>query len=47
VKDRLFEVAKKLEANQEASGGWAHGPGGPNALGYLELEIVGNWSLIF
>lgn len=46
VKAKLFEVAKKLEVNQEASGGWAHGPGGPNALGYLELEIVGNWSLM-
>src|SRR5581483_8208884 len=32
VKTKLFEVAKKLETNQEASGGWAHGPGGPNAL---------------
>ncbi len=46
AKARLFEVAKKLEKNQEASGGWAHGPGGPNSLGYLELEIVSNWSLM-
>jgi hypothetical protein len=46
VKAKLFEVAKRLEQNQEASGGWAHGPGGPNALGYLELEIVGNWGLL-
>jgi hypothetical protein len=46
VKAKLFEIAKRIEANQETSGGWAHGPGGPNALGYLELEIVGNWSLM-
>jgi hypothetical protein len=43
---KLEEVAKLIEANQEASGGWAHGPGGPNALGYLELEIVGNFALM-
>ena len=46
VKAKLFEIAKRLEAQQESSGGWAHGPGGPNALGYLELEIVSNWSLM-
>lgn len=36
----LHETARVLCANQEDSGGWAHGPGGPNALGYLELNIV-------
>lgn len=46
VKAKLFELAKRIEAQQEASGGWAHGPGGPNALNYLELEIVSNWSLM-
>ncbi len=46
VKVKLFEIAKRLEAQQESSGGWAHGPGGPNALNYLELEIVSNWSLM-
>lgn len=46
VKAKLDEVVKVLQKNQEASGGWAHGPGGPNALGYLELEILSNWSLM-
>jgi Family of unknown function (DUF6288) len=39
------ELVVRIERNQEESGGWAHGPGGPNALGYLELEIVGNYLL--
>jgi len=45
VARKLQEIAKKLVANQEESGGYAHGPGGPNALGYLELEIVSNYAL--
>ncbi len=45
VRVRLAEIIKKLEENQEQSGGWAHGPGGPNALGYLELEIMSNFAL--
>jgi hypothetical protein len=45
VARKLGEIAKKLVANQEGSGGYAHGPGGPNALGYLELEIVSNYAL--
>jgi len=36
----LHYCAKRLLETQEASGGWAHGPGGPNALGYVELNIV-------
>jgi Family of unknown function (DUF6288) len=43
IRERLTEVVRKIEANQEATGGYAHGPGGPNALGYLELEIVSNY----
>ena len=39
------EIATTLCARQEASGGFAHGPGGPNALGYLELNIVGGFVL--
>jgi len=39
-KQALHDAAKKLAANQEQSGGWAHGPGGKNALDYLELNIV-------
>ncbi len=40
VKDKLIECGRSLAERQEASGGWAHGPGGANALGYLELNIV-------
>ncbi|MCB9834248.1 MAG: hypothetical protein H6807_17425 [Planctomycetes bacterium] len=42
---RLEEMVKQLQDNQEQSGGWAHGPGGPNSLGYLELEIMSNFAL--
>lgn len=42
---RLTEFMQTIEKNQEPSGGWAHGPGGPNALNYLELQIVGNLEL--
>ncbi|MBN2489361.1 MAG: PDZ domain-containing protein [Planctomycetes bacterium] len=43
--DALKAIAHKLIDNQEASGGYAHGPGGPNALDYVELEIVSNYAL--
>lgn len=36
----LARCAATLAERQEESGGWAHGPGGPNALGYLELNIM-------
>ena len=36
----LQKVADTLCARQEVSGGYAHGPGGKNALGYLELNIL-------
>jgi hypothetical protein len=32
--------AEAIRKNQETSGGWAHGPGGPNGLGYVELNIM-------
>lgn len=41
----LQSCADQLVARQEQSGGWAHGPGGPNALGYLELNIVSGLAL--
>lgn len=41
----LKQIGEKLLQNQETSGGWAHGPGGPNALGYVELEVMSNWAL--
>jgi hypothetical protein len=36
---------KALVERQEKSGGWAHGPGGKNALNYLELNIVGGYAI--
>jgi hypothetical protein len=45
VKEKLAKVRDTILKNMEATGGWAHGPGGPNALGYLELEIVSNYCL--
>lgn len=41
----LQRIATALQENQESSGGLAHGPGGPNALDYVELNIVGGLSL--
>jgi hypothetical protein len=41
----LSRIITTLVDNQEPSGGWAHGPGGRNPLGYLELEVLGNWAL--
>ncbi|MCA8937033.1 MAG: hypothetical protein KDB68_12610 [Planctomycetes bacterium] len=43
VDDKLEWIAETILANMEATGGFAHGPGGPNALNYLELEIVSNY----
>ena len=40
VLDALHYCAQRLVETQEPSGGWAHGPGGKNALGYIELNIV-------
>jgi hypothetical protein len=40
VLDALHHCAERLVAVQEESGGWAHGPGGKNPLGYIELNIV-------
>ncbi|MHC4660280.1 MAG: DUF6288 domain-containing protein [Planctomycetota bacterium] len=45
IKTVLDEVVRLLAESQEPSGGWGHGPGGPNALGYVELEVVSNWAL--
>jgi hypothetical protein len=45
IKAKLQEVVKKIEDAQEPSGGWGHGPGGPNMLNYVELEVVSNYAL--
>ena len=42
----LREYGDVLAKRQEGSGGWAHGPGGRNALGYIELNIVSGLSLM-
>ena len=39
-KKELERVVAEIIKRQEKSGGWAHGPGGPNALNYLELNIM-------
>jgi hypothetical protein len=36
----LQAIADALCARQELSGGYGHGPGGRNALGYIELNIL-------
>lgn len=40
VKKQLEHIVAEIQKRQEKSGGYAHGPGGPNALNYLELNIV-------
>jgi hypothetical protein len=45
VRAKLEEFASALVRNQEANGGWAHGPGGPNALGYTDFAKVSLWCL--
>jgi hypothetical protein len=45
VERALREIGQALAERQEKSGGWAHGPGGPNPLGYLELNIVSGLAL--
>ncbi|MDF1701750.1 MAG: DUF6288 domain-containing protein [Planctomycetota bacterium] len=40
LKRALLDLGTSLVERQEQSGGWAHGPGGPNALGYVELNIL-------
>ncbi len=40
LRAQLRSVVEVLLARQEPGGGWAHGPGGKNALGYLELNIM-------
>ena len=45
LKRALLDLGTSLAERQEQSGGWAHGPGGPNALGYVELNIVSGLAL--
>ncbi len=45
VKAELQKIVDELARRQEVSGGYAHGPGGPNALGYVELNIMAGFVL--
>jgi len=40
VRRELTRICDIIAKRMEKSGGYAHGPGGPNALGYLELNIM-------
>lgn len=37
----LVEIFRRMES----SGGWGHSNQGPNALGYVELEVMSTWAL--
>ena len=43
--DTLQEIVDILQKRQEVSGGYGHGPGGKNALGYIELNILAAYVL--
>lgn len=45
VRELLFLCAQRLCDGQAESGGWGHGPGGPNPLGYVELNILTGMAL--
>lgn len=45
LEKELQTIATTLCKRQEASGGYAHGPGGPNGLGYVELNIMAGFVL--
>lgn len=36
----LQKLCEQIAQSQETNGGWAHGPGGPNSLGYTDLSAV-------
>lgn len=40
VRALLEQATEAILVRQERSGGWAHGPGGANALGYTELNMM-------
>ncbi len=45
LKEKLKTCYQSIQDNQEPSGGWGHGPGGPCALGYTEMAVMSNWCL--
>ncbi len=42
IKSKLTWIRGKIYAGMEKSGGFGHGPGGPNLLNYVELEAMSN-----
>jgi hypothetical protein len=45
VRATLDRCVKEIERRMEKSGGWGHYHGGPNALNYVELEVMSTWAL--
>lgn len=41
----LQKICDQLIINMEETGGWGHDAGGPNSLGYVELEIMSNFAV--
>ena len=42
IKQKLTWIRGKIYSGMEPSGGFNHGPGGPNLLNYVELEAMSN-----
>lgn len=42
IKSKLNSIRGKINSGMKESGGFGHGPGGPNQLGYVELEAMSN-----
>ncbi len=42
IKSKLKWIAGRIQSGMEDGGGFGHGPGGPNALDYIELEAMSN-----
>ncbi len=42
IKSKLTWIRGKIYSGMKESGGFGHGPGGPNVLGYVELEAMSN-----
>ncbi|MHC4663864.1 MAG: prenyltransferase/squalene oxidase repeat-containing protein [Planctomycetota bacterium] len=45
LKKKIQEGITKLQNNLESSGGYGHGPGGPNNNNYVEVAMISNWAL--
>jgi hypothetical protein len=45
IKSRLESIKGKVLSGMAPSGGFGHGPGGPNVLNYVETEVLSNLML--